>query len=100
MSSVRWNTAVSDETDQSVRTDLAGEGAGRKEDFSRFIEEAVRAHSLGLGRRFASTRAHRISPNRHAKSILHVSTLRSGTTSARADAGVALTSPCHILARR
>lgn len=91
---------MSDETDQSVRMDLAGEGGGRKEDFSRFIEVSIRAHSLRLGRRFTSTRAYRISPNRHAKSILHVSTLRSGTTRPRPDAGVALTSPCHILARR
>ncbi len=63
---------MSDETDQSVRMDLAGEGGGRKEEFSRFIEEAFRAHSLGLGRRLTSTQARRISPNRHATSILPV----------------------------
>lgn len=46
MSSVRWNLAVSPETDQSVRMFLAAQGGGRKGDLSRFIEEAVRAHLM------------------------------------------------------
>jgi hypothetical protein len=48
MSSVRWNIAVSPDTDQSLRMYLAGQGGGRKGDLSRFIEEAVRAHILEL----------------------------------------------------
>lgn len=44
--SVRWNIAVSPETDQSVRMLLAARGGGRKGDLSRFIEEAVRAYLL------------------------------------------------------
>ena len=48
MTSVRWNIAVSPDTDQSVRMYLAGQGGGRKGDLSRFIEEAVRAHILEL----------------------------------------------------
>ena len=47
MNTVRWNIAVSPDTDQSVRMYLAGQG-GRKGDLSRFIEEAVRAHILEL----------------------------------------------------
>jgi hypothetical protein len=48
MNSVRWNIAVSPDTDQSVRMYLAGQGGGRKGDLSRFIEAAVRAHILEL----------------------------------------------------
>lgn len=48
MNTVRWNVAVSPDTDQSVRMYLAGQGGGRKGDLSRFIEEAVRAHILEL----------------------------------------------------
>ena len=48
MNSVRWNIAVSPDTDQSVRMYLAGQGGGRKGDLSRFIEEAVRARILEL----------------------------------------------------
>jgi hypothetical protein len=48
MSSVRWNIAVSPDTDQAVRMYLAGHGGGRKGDLSRFIEEAVRSHILEL----------------------------------------------------
>jgi hypothetical protein len=48
MASVRWNIAVSADTDQSLRMYLAGQGGGRKGDLSRFIEEAVRAHILDL----------------------------------------------------
>jgi hypothetical protein len=44
MSTVRWNIAVSPDTDQSVRMFLAAQGGGRKGDLSRFIEEAVRTH--------------------------------------------------------
>ncbi len=48
MNSVRWNIAVSADTDQSLRMYLASQGGGRKGDLSRFIEEAVRAHILEL----------------------------------------------------
>lgn len=48
MTTVRWNVAVSPDTDQSVRMYLAGQGGGRKGDLSRFIEEAVRSHILEL----------------------------------------------------
>ena len=48
MNTVRWNIAVSPDTDQSVRMYLASQGGGRKGDLSRFIEEAVRAHILEL----------------------------------------------------
>jgi len=41
MSSVRWNIAVSEETDRAVRILLARQG-GRKGDLSKFIEGAVR----------------------------------------------------------
>jgi hypothetical protein len=44
MNTVRWNIAVSPNTDQSVRMFLASQGSGRKGDLSRFIEEAVRAY--------------------------------------------------------
>jgi len=48
MTSIRWNIAVSPNTDQAVRMYLAGQGGGRKGDLTRFIEEAVRAHILEL----------------------------------------------------
>lgn len=48
MNQVRWNIAVSQDTDQSLRMYLASQGGGRKGDLSRFIEEAVRAHILEL----------------------------------------------------
>lgn len=48
MDTVRWNVAVSADTDQSLRIFLASQGGGRKGDLSRFIEEAVRAHILEL----------------------------------------------------
>ena len=48
MSTVRWNLAVSADTDQSLRLFLASQGGGRKGDLSRFVEEAVRAHILEL----------------------------------------------------
>ena len=47
-SNVRWNVAVSPDTDQSVRMYLASQGGGRKGDLSRFIEDAVRSHILEL----------------------------------------------------
>ncbi len=46
MSSVRWNIAVSSDTDQSVRMFMTAQGGGRKGDLSRFIEEAVRSYLL------------------------------------------------------
>jgi hypothetical protein len=46
MSTVRWNIAVSQDVDQSVRMFIAAQGGGRKGDLSRFIEEAVRAYLL------------------------------------------------------
>ena len=45
---IRWNIAVSQDTDQAVRIFLANHGGGRKGDLSRFIEEAVRTHILEL----------------------------------------------------
>ena len=48
MNQIRWNVAVSADTDQSLRIFLASQGGGRKGDLSRFIEEAVRAHILEL----------------------------------------------------
>ncbi len=48
MNSIRWNVAVSPNTDQDVRMYLAGQGGVRKGDLSRFVEEAVRAHILEL----------------------------------------------------
>ncbi|MGE4531393.1 MAG: ribbon-helix-helix domain-containing protein [Acidithiobacillus sp.] len=46
MNTVRWNIAVSPDVDQSVRMFIAAQGGGRKDDLSRFIEEAVRAYLL------------------------------------------------------
>lgn len=46
MNTVRWNVAVSQDTDQSVRMFIAAQGGGRKGDLSRFIEEAVRSYIL------------------------------------------------------
>jgi len=46
MDTVRWNIAVSPDTDQAVRMFIAAQGGGRKGDLSRFIEEAVRAYLL------------------------------------------------------
>ena len=48
MDTVRWNVAVSADTDQSLRMFLASQGRGKKGDLSRFIEEAVRSHILEL----------------------------------------------------
>lgn len=48
MGTVRWNIAVSPDTDQAVRLFLASQDGNRKGDLSRFIEEAVRAHILEL----------------------------------------------------
>ncbi len=48
MDTVRWNLAVSADTDQALRLFLARQGGGRKGDLSRFVEEAVRAHILEL----------------------------------------------------
>jgi hypothetical protein len=46
MDSVRWNIAVSPDTDQAVRMFITAQGGGRKGDLSRFIEEAVRSYLL------------------------------------------------------
>ena len=46
MASVRWNIAVSPDTDRSVRMFIAAQGGARKGDLSRFIEEAVRTYLL------------------------------------------------------
>lgn len=48
MSTVRWNVAVSADTDQSLRVFLAQRGGGKKGDLSKFIEEAVKARILEL----------------------------------------------------
>ena len=56
MNSMRWNIAVSPNSDQSVRIYLAGQGGGRKGNLSRFIEEAVRAHILELSAEQAKSR--------------------------------------------
>lgn len=48
MGQIRWNVAVSPETDQSLRTFLASRGGSMKGQRSRFVEEAVRAHILEL----------------------------------------------------
>ena len=48
MNTVRWNVAVSQDTDQSLRMFLASQGGGRKGDLSRFIEDAVKSHILEL----------------------------------------------------
>ncbi|HMC48748.1 MAG TPA: ribbon-helix-helix domain-containing protein [Caballeronia sp.] len=48
MGQIRWNIAVSADTDQSLRIFLASQGGNRKGDLSRFIEEAVRARILEL----------------------------------------------------
>lgn len=45
---IRWNIAVSQDTDQALRIFLAHQGSGRKGDLSRFVEEAVRTHILEL----------------------------------------------------
>lgn len=48
MSTIRWNVAVSADTDRALRMFLASQGGGKKGDLSRFIEKAVRAHILEL----------------------------------------------------
>jgi len=45
---IRWNIAVSQDTDQALRMFLVNQGGGRKGDLSRFVEEAVRTHILEL----------------------------------------------------
>ena len=52
---IRWNIAVSQDTDHALRMFLANQGGGRKGDLSRFIEEAVRAHILELTAEQAKT---------------------------------------------
>jgi hypothetical protein len=41
MNTVRWNVAVSADTDHSLRIFMAGQGKSKKGDLSRVIEEAV-----------------------------------------------------------
>ena len=41
---MRWNLAVSADTDQSVRMFPASQGGGRKGELSSFIEQAVRSY--------------------------------------------------------
>lgn len=55
MSAVRWNVAVSQDTDQSVRLFLAEQGKSRKGALSHFIEESVRAHILELSAKQAKS---------------------------------------------
>jgi len=45
---VRWNIAVSEETDKSVKMFLAAQGRNKKGDLSHFVEEAIRSHILEL----------------------------------------------------
>lgn len=53
---IRWNIAVSAETDQALRMLLASQGGGRKGDLSRFIEEAVRQRVFAETARDIKTR--------------------------------------------
>ncbi len=55
MNAVRWNIAVSPDTDQSVRMFLASQGGGRKGDLSRFIEQAVRSYIFDRAAQEAKT---------------------------------------------
>lgn len=45
---VRWNIAVSPDTDRSVRRFIESQDGDRKDGLSRFIKEAVRSHFLEL----------------------------------------------------
>ncbi|MFD2190291.1 ribbon-helix-helix domain-containing protein [Pistricoccus aurantiacus] len=69
MSTVRWNVAVSSETDQALRMFLASQGGGRKGDLSRFIEEAVCAHILELTAEQAKTANKEVAEEQIALSI-------------------------------
>lgn len=60
MDTVRWNIAVSPDTDQSVRMFIAAQGGGRKGDLSRFIEEAVRTYLFERAAEQAKTAASEI----------------------------------------
>jgi hypothetical protein len=44
LNTVRWNVAISEDTDQSLRMFMAKRGGGRKGDLSRTIEEAVKSY--------------------------------------------------------
>lgn len=48
MNAVRWNLAVSPETDQSLRLFLASNNAGKKGDLSKFVEKAVQTQIFDL----------------------------------------------------
>jgi hypothetical protein len=69
MNSVRWNLAVSAETDQTLRMFLASQGGGRKGDLSRFIEQAVRAHILELSAEQAKADNRRVSESDLAAAV-------------------------------
>ena len=47
-STVRWNLAVSQRTDQALRVFLAHQRGHKKGDLSRFVEEAVCIHIFEL----------------------------------------------------
>lgn len=49
----RWSLVVSRDTDIAVRQFLVSQGAGRRGEMSRFVEEAVCAHLLDLAAREA-----------------------------------------------
>ncbi len=63
MGQVRWNIAVSTETDESLRMFLASQGGARKGGLSRFVNEAVRAHILELSAEQAKANNSNISEN-------------------------------------
>lgn len=69
MNTVRWNVAVSADTDQSLRMFLANQGGGKKGDLSRFIEEAVRAHILELTAEQAKARNINVSEEEIASAV-------------------------------
>ncbi|SEL66094.1 ribbon-helix-helix domain-containing protein [Ectothiorhodospira marina] len=69
MATVRWNVAVSADTDQSLRMFLASQGGGRKGDLSSFIEEAVRAHILELSAEQAKATNAQLSETEVAEAI-------------------------------
>lgn len=61
-STIRWNLVISPETDRALRQFLAANGAGRKGDLSRFVEEAVQARILELSAQSAKERNSQVSP--------------------------------------
>jgi hypothetical protein len=75
MNTIRWNVAVSANTDQSLRMFLASQGGSRKGDLSRFIEEAVRARILELTA--GQSKAANVDAERLRGAILHSKTDRA-----------------------